>query len=241
MTTPKKWTKLVVIPCLGVALAMGAACGGGSERTGSSQQATGRGLSPAGQKPAEVTGDFFWTGINWIATNSQAAVVATVTSVSEPRSYTYTEDNGRVYERTIRDVHVRIDRVIYGSADLKPDVGQDLRVVSYGSGKGGEPVKLPSGNTIYAEESDGHFASGEQKLLVLTTVPGYPTPEGRQTVIQLVQAFQGQWTIVGPLAVSDDPQRSVPVDALEKRLLEERKGGRNRAHDERTVTNPLAP
>lgn len=193
-------------------------------------------------------------GINRFATESDAAIVGDVLSVSEPRWNSMTGEPWRrdpeALGRTAtplqyRDSTVSVERVLYESDELPVQRGSNVTVRLYGSGDTTGTEVDGLGYSATFDQISGPLLVGSRVLLVLKReVFGMQGPSEEWPMVnRLMNHFQGNWRIEGQRAVNADPKRTVAdVEELIRALIEERERGPRPYDAEReraTRDNPL--
>jgi hypothetical protein len=235
-----------------VALAAGA-CGAGANHPAVAQGPS-KGTSPTtaqAMQPIGSTSRNF--GINALANSSDLAVVATVADAGALYRTMYASVDGRTtVPKLLQDVTLHVDQVVFdaptamaSSGDRTTWSGPPTRVgdsLVVAVEQEGESVTTPSGYTVSADQLSGPFINGQQVFLLLRRYLRFAGPNNSiRTIPTLNTGWQGHWEVKGPMAVSIDPGRTVPLAGLQKRVLDERTAGRHSERDPGTEENPLAP
>lgn len=194
-----------------------------------------------------IIGEYVLLPINTLAHWGDAAVVGTVTAVSEPR---WNQNSGEPWKNRdgeptawrYRDVTVGIERVLWSSEELTVVTGDELVVRFYGDGSASGvwieplfPERYP--HLSYGNQQSGPVETGTSVLFVLAREP-FVWREGPVDAVVLVNGFQTNWTVRDGVAYSADPKRTVAVEALIDRLKTERARGLDPS-DRRGLRDPL--
>ena len=211
-------------------------------------QADERASEPQLQQP-EMDGSYLTMGWNRLINVAQAGVVA---SIKEVGSVQWNSTDGREWvnpdpnqpARKYRDVKVRVEQVVFASSALPLAEGQDVTIRSlYAADDSDHIEEVEPGVRIPANKIDGELVAGSDAVLLLGVSPDFPTQTGKETVIQIVSGWQGNWTVRGDRAENVAPRRSMALQALISRFRDERAAGRQPtrdAADKASVTEPPA-
>lgn len=223
---------MIVALCAGVTVVLGA-CARGSVET-----IAGEAANPS----PRVVGSWASIPTNRLANWSDDAVVGVVTAITEAR---WNQASGEPWEEAddepvawlYRDATVRVEELLWASEKLPVAKGEDVVVRLYGDGTASGYEMEGVAGIRYANERSGPVELGATVLFVLMR-EAFNMREGPVNAVVLVNGFQGNWTLRGGKAVSADPERTVPADALIRRLKAERARGID-PNDRRGVRDPL--
>jgi hypothetical protein len=192
--------------------------------------------------------DFEYRGLNAIVSDSHAAVLARVESVSEAR---WNSEDGLQWESDptnpeisalpmeYRDAVVIVERTLYSSAKLAVEDSERIELRLWGSG---QATRGPVGDLsppLQFDEISGRVAPGDLRVFILERAE-FPMENGATPVIRISNHFQGTWRVVNGSAESVDVRRNVSsLDLLTTALVRERTLGRDMQRDEKTRLHPL--
>lgn len=236
---------------LAAVVSLAGACGDSDETrlsapgVDTATEPTGPQIPPA-KSSSEVIDFIPAPGVSAFVHASDAGVVASISSVTDPRwnsvdgePWVARPTSGPVPRPWMyRRATVRVEEVLWSSDNLPVGVGDDVVVTLLGSG---EPTgaELP-GWSIRQDEMSGPVAKGERKLFVLVKTSFYIEGEGLVPAVWPVTHFLGHWTIRGGQAENVRPQRSAPLEPLIERLKQARQRPQD-LQDRRGEIDPLEP
>ncbi|HEV8624437.1 MAG TPA: hypothetical protein VG034_08255 [Acidimicrobiia bacterium] len=208
-------------------------------------------LQPTMDDPNEAL-EWLPMSINRLVSQSELGVVATVTDVSAPK---WNSPDGAPWAARMdesaapvafkyRDVRVQVDRVLFESTKRSAKLGDSFTVYVPGDGTHtGAKVATPAGTRPF-NDANGDFMPGSHVVLLLSTEQLSLSDGTTVPRLALTASYQANWRIDEKNnAVSADPQRTVPVDALINRIASERARGaqavESPAERDKTTRNPL--
>lgn len=184
-------------------------------------------------------------GINKLVTFTDAAFVAEVLEVGAPRwnskdgcpwpgRFDPASPGSEVEPQQFREVKVKATRVVFDSGELavKPGDVVTLRFLGDGTAAAEPAAPSPSAYDLY-----GPVRAGET-IHVLAYVWDMRM-EDRVEYVPSPFDWQGYWRVQDGMAVNIVPARTVPLEPLIARILEERRVGEDPRRDPNTEYNPL--
>jgi len=172
--------------------------------------------------------------LNSLVADSDAAVIALVRSVTEPRwnstdGRAWTDDEAIARAGTVswqyRDATVSIEQVIFKSDRLEAAPGTELTLRLFGSGRAGRDEARLARRSVGRDEISGPFEP-RMRVIALLAAGQFPMEGGLVPVIRLVGHYQGNWELVGADARNLESARSAKEQDLVRMLLAERQAGR---------------
>lgn len=202
-----------------------------------------------------MVSEFAYSGINELVNISDAAIIGTITEISEARwnssdgkSWKWTdapEGASTTVPNIYRDLSIVVEKVIFSDSDLPLKSGDSVVARIFGDGSAtGEVVGLFGHGTAHFNQLYGDVRV-ESKVFVVMHMGRWPTwqrgtPDVTwERIVSIGGYWQGYWVIEGDQATNLVPARTVPLEPLIARMQTEREHGRDRSRDENTIVNPL--
>lgn len=199
---------------------------------------------PLPSSPTMVA-SFALLGINELVHESHAAIIGRVTAITQPRWNSKTGDpwagdrepaRARVTPWRYRDATIKVVQEIYASSEWPVAVDQEITIRLFGDGinTGSDLESATPGmrsNTV-----SGPIESDSDGLWVIAR-GAWIGEDGETEIIRLANHFQGNWMIDNGKAISAEPRREIPVNALVEKRQRERAAGRTGSKE--GVYNPI--
>jgi hypothetical protein len=191
--------------------------------------------SAVGQGGTNADTSSSFQGINTLVHFTDEALIGTVVSIGAPEAYDWPpdyppEERGRW---TTQDVTVTVEQVLFKNPDV-PDTG----VITLAASAESDTQTTPCGHAISAQDRSGGLAVGARVLLLTRYGDKGPGPHGPRPV--WLGGWSLTWRIEGDRAVSVDPERTAPLQALVHRIQLERRLGSVPARNPGTEDRVLA-
>lgn len=223
---------------IAAAAVVAAVLSGACASSGRPSAATGEQAASAPQDtPAKMQPAFLTFGWNRLISMSQAGVVATVIDVGPVRwnsldGKEWVSPNPSQPARKYRDVRLRIKEAVFSSPALQLAAGQEVTIRSlYAADDGTKIEEVEPGVRVPSNKVDGELVAGNDAVLLLAVWPDFPTQIGKESVTQIVGGWQGNWSVNGDQAENVAPRRSMALQSLIARFLDERAAGRQPSRD----------
>lgn len=216
-------------------------------------ESTVESASPNASNPTspQTAADFAVLGINNLVNSSDVGVIGEVTTISAPK---WNSVDGKTWEQSVddggpvgtpteyRDATIKVTKVLFDQPGGTAAVGTEMKIRLYGTGIAGKGQKISETEpALTTDVRDGSFSVGATHLLLLKKNSFFIKGGTNEQVLQLTNGFQANWVLKGQFATSAEATRNAPVEALIKRIMEERKKGTVvSGPDDLTIQNPLA-